>query len=104
MRQAWVPMKCGKSSLSMTAHFELDGVKLESGQHRASPGHRDAFHAEESPMAGQFGIGETYAGWRAAGPTATSAAACATSWVLEHDRADVPVRVVRQYRPGKRQY
>jgi hypothetical protein len=62
MRQAWVPMKCGKSSLSTTAHFELEGGCWNLASTALAPATATRAHTEESPMAGQFGISETYAG------------------------------------------
>jgi hypothetical protein len=54
MRQAWVPMKCGKSSLSMTAHFEVDSGSWNLASTVPAPATATRSHAEESPMAGQW--------------------------------------------------
>ena len=72
MKQAWVPMKCGQSSQTMTAYFELSGALLVSTSVTAAPAGQVRAHTT-TPMAGQFGISEKYGGCLGAMPTATSA-------------------------------
>lgn len=61
MKQAWVPMKCGQSSQTMTAYFELSGHCWYLTSVTAAPAGQMRAHTT-TPMAGQFGISEKYSG------------------------------------------
>lgn len=61
VKQAWVPMKCGQSSQTMTAYFELTDHCWYLTSVTPAPAGQGRSHIT-TPMVGKFGISENYNG------------------------------------------